>query len=165
MRVSNKLRSFFIVLLSIVVVMAALPLQALKVNADGQHWVYYENGDGWIQISTNDNGDTTILDAADEQLNISKEGCVFWYWYRNNDPSLICNVGETINLDDDLYLKAKWVKARTVTFDANYPDDATGRTGNMQAQTLGEGLVNYLNANQFSCKEYSFAGWQWDSRC
>ena len=38
---SNKLRSFLIVVISIAVVMAALPMNALRVNADGEYTITY----------------------------------------------------------------------------------------------------------------------------
>ena len=50
---SNKLRSFLIVVISIAVVMAALPMNALRVNADGEYTViYHPCGDNKTETRT-----------------------------------------------------------------------------------------------------------------
>ena len=62
---SNKLRSFITVLVSIVVVMAALPLNALKVNADAYNIIYQNDMTNESKSSaTNGNGEATTGHAG-----------------------------------------------------------------------------------------------------
>ena len=84
---SNKLRSFIVVLVSIVVVMAALPLQTLKVNADTFTLTVETNDEnkGTVWIGGGYAGNPTSLDFEGNQTNIQiiaqpKEGYSFIRW-------------------------------------------------------------------------------------
>ncbi len=100
---SNKLRSFLIVVISIAVVMAALPLNALQVYADGECHLEVETNDSskgtvWIE---NDNGDTNIT-SGDYQKNDVKtlhakpsEGCILVRWvFDGTDQSTLLKTNE-----------------------------------------------------------------------
>ena len=100
---SNKLKSFVTVLVSIVVVMAALPLNALQVYADGECHLEVETNDSskgtvWIE---NDNGDTNIT-SGDYQENDVKilhakpsEGCILVRWvFDGTDQSTLLKTNE-----------------------------------------------------------------------
>lgn len=170
---SNKLRSFIVVLVSIVVVMSALPMNALRVNADSFILIYDGNGGtytneygtfGTSTKSPDDNGDVTVEDNS--KVGFSRDGYAFAGWNEkpDGDGETYTN-GTTFNLPElgaDKKIYAQWAETRTITFDANYPEDANNRDGSMPAQTFVVDQSANLNANQFSCKEYSFAGWNTD---
>lgn len=142
---NNKLRSFLIVVMSIVVVMAALPMNTLRVNADGEQIVRY-----WIDVDATEskevNDSATVLSPNDTRLNFSKDGYAFAGWYKSKDKT-----GDVLKADDlldesitDLY--GEW------TFDSdNYvnvtlnPNDSFGETvtilmpktgGTVEARTI-----------------------------
>ncbi len=122
---SNKLRSFLIVVMSIVVVMAALPFNALTVRADDYSLTYHVNGGGASEEDVTypipeGATSTIVLDINNPALEFTAPvGMVFACWAENADGS-----GETyqpgdhkdiINLNMDLY--AIW--GYTVTYKAN----------------------------------------------
>lgn len=174
MRVSNKLRSFFIILLSIVVVMAALPLNALRVNADGYLLKYHGNG-GERAVTSPDDDATLFTKQPDDTGTVTvddnsvvgfvREGYVFAGWNEKatGDGATYSTGTEFNNITADIDIYAQWAAERTITFDANYPNEATGIAGGMDPQVVVQGISTQLDANSFSCKEYYFTGWNTDS--
>lgn len=165
---SNKLRSFITVLVSFVVVMAALPLNAMKVNADA-HYIYYQNDmtSESKSSATDVNGEATILDATD--VDYSYAGHIFLNWVVDKDESGAFNVGDELNagrnvtLTNDLYLTAQWAEECTISFEANYPNDAINpATDSMTDQVVGKGVSAVLNTIGYSCENYTFKGWTED---
>jgi uncharacterized repeat protein (TIGR02543 family) len=98
----------------------------------------------------------TIESAGINLLPPTYEGFAFGGWYDN--PSLsgapIAAIPQGSTGDKTYY--AKWAADRTVTFNAN------GGTGTMAAQTIGEGLIENLAAENFSREFFGFAGWATD---
>ena len=76
---SNKLRSFLIVVISIAVVMAALPMNALRVNADGEYTViYHPCGDNKTETMTYNA--STKAPSPNELGDYDVYGCKFVRW-------------------------------------------------------------------------------------
>ena len=120
---SNRLRSFLIVVMSIVVVMAALPMNALRVNAGSYILIYDANYDieaannPTFTKGTDDNDVATVEDIS--KAGFSKEGYVFAGWTENRDGSgetypnghefTLTNANKTIyaqwTFDSDNYVK------------------------------------------------------------
>lgn len=76
---NNKLRSFLIVVISIAVVMAALPMNALRVNADGEYTViYHPCGDNKTETRTYNA--STKAPNPNELGNYDVYGCKFVRW-------------------------------------------------------------------------------------
>lgn len=122
---NNKLRSFLIVVMSIVVVMAALPFNALTVRADDYSLTYHVNGGGasvedvTCQISEGATS-TIVLDINDSTLEFTAPvGMVFACWAEHADGSGVTYLPgdniDIINSNMDLY--AIW--GYTVTYKAN----------------------------------------------
>lgn len=122
---SNKLRSFLIVVMSIIVVMAALPFNALTVRADDYSLTYHVNGGGasvedvTCQISEGATS-TIVLDINDSALEFTAPvGMVFACWAEHADGSGVTYLPgdniDIINSNMDLY--AIW--GYTVTYKAN----------------------------------------------
>lgn len=169
---SNKLRSFLIVVISIAVVMAALPMNALRVNAD-TFTLYYDGNGGvrpitspyddatkWSQIS-DDNGDATVVDNS--SIGFFKEGYAVVGWTDDsNGGGTTYTKGNVIPLTENKTIYAQWAEAYSITFDPNYPVGATGTSGEMGTQYIAIDDTKPLNANQFKWKGYRFAGWEDD---
>lgn len=167
---SNKLRSFLIVVISIAVVMAALPMNALRVNAD-TFTLYYDGNGGVRPISSASDDATKWAQVSDDQcvatvkdnsvIGFFKEGYAVDYWTENADGSgEKYYEGNQITLAADKNVYAHWTEAYSVTFDPNYPVGATGTSGTMGTQNVAIGATKPLNANQYKCKGYRFAGWK-----
>ena len=167
---SNKLRSFLIVVISIAVVMAALPMNALRVNAD-TFTLYYDGNGGVRPISSASDDATKWAQVSDDQcvatvkdnsvIGFFKEGYAVDYWTENADGSgEKYYEGNQITLAADKNVYAHWTAAYSVTFDPNYPVGATGTSGEMGTQYVANGATKPLNANQYKCKGYRFAGWK-----
>lgn len=170
---SNKLRSFLIVVISIAVVMVALPMNAFRVNADSFYLIYDGNGGtytneygtfGTFIKGSDGNGDVTVEDNS--KVGFSRDGYAFAGW--NEKPygdGVTYTNGTTFNLPElgaDKKIYAQWAEAHSVTFDPNYPVGATGTSGEMGTQYVAIGDTKPLNANQFKCKGYRFDGWKDD---
>ena len=170
---SNKLRSFLIVVISIAVVMAALPMNALRVNADS--FTLYYDGNGGVRPITNpyddatkwsqdsdDNGDATVVDNS--SIGFFKEGYAVVGWTDDsNGGGTTYTKGNVIPLTENKTIYAKWAEAYSVTFDPNYPADATVTSGSMDKQNVAIGTTAQLNENLFSCRGYRFDGWKDDA--
>lgn len=102
---SNKLRSFLIVIMSIVVVMAALPMNALRVNADGDEETtqtvdYYLDGNSTSKIPVDYSGQATAEDPAG--LGFLKNGYVFAGWTDDsNGTEKKYDIGDNLEPDVD----------------------------------------------------------------
>lgn len=168
---SNKLRSFLIVVISIAVVMVALPMNAFRVNADSFNLIYdgnggtYTNEDGTFGTyikSPDGEGDVTVEDNS--KVGFSRDGYAFAGWNEKPDGNgETYTNGTTFNLPElgaDKKIYAQWAEAYSVTFDPNYPDGATGTSGTMVTQYVAMGDTKPLNANQYKCKGFRFAGWK-----
>lgn len=131
---SNRLRSFLIVVMSIVVVMAALPMNAFRVNAASYLLIYDANYD--MEATNNptstkgtDSNDVATVDDI-STVGFSKEGYVFAGWTENRDGSgetYTPNVTKFTLTDANKTIYAQW------TFDSdNYvkvtlkPNGASG---------------------------------------
>ena len=88
---SNKLRSFLIVVISIAVVMAALPMNAFRVNAGVVYFLTYNGNEGKDETgssvhvqNSDDQGQFTIRDnilpKIQEAPGFIREGYVFKGW-------------------------------------------------------------------------------------
>lgn len=169
---SNKLRSFLIVVISIAVVMAALPMNALRVNAD-TFTLYYDGNGGVRPISSASDDATKWAQVSDDQcvatvkdnsvIGFFKEGYAVDYWTENADGSgEKYYEGNPITLAADKNVYAHWTAAYSITFVPDYPDGATVTSGTMGTQNIAIDDTKPLNANQFKCKGYRFAGWEDD---
>lgn len=166
---SNKLRSFLIVVMSIVVVMAALPMNAFRVNADVVYFLTYDGNEGkdetgssvYVQTS-NDQGQFTISDnilpKIQDAPGFIREGYVFKGWADSEGTTY--TVGGEYTPGGDLKIYAQWAKACVITFDPNYPVGATGSSINMDKQQIEIGTSANLNENLFTCSGYRFDGWK-----
>lgn len=102
---SNKLRSFLIVIMSIVVVMAALPMNAIRVNADGFTVTYWLETNTNIPAVTDNSG--TIKDPS--YLGLEKYGHTFDGWTdESGNPYSV-----DTQVDQELVLYGNW------TFDSS----------------------------------------------
>ena len=106
---SNKLRSFLIVVMSIVVVMAALPLNALRVYADGgEYEITYIANNGTDKEDTDyyTKGSSTeyTIKTIDDLGYMAPYGCEFDGWYTtagiysgpNFTNHLVSSVNDTV---------------------------------------------------------------------
>ncbi|MBQ1295346.1 MAG: InlB B-repeat-containing protein, partial [Clostridiales bacterium] len=136
---SNKLRSFLIVVISIAVVMVALPMNALRVNAD-TFTLYYNGNDGVRPISSASDDATKWAQVSDDQcvatvkdnsvIGFFKEGYAVVGWTDDsNGGGTTYTKGNVIPLTKDKTIYAQWAKAYSITFDPKYPDGATGTSG------------------------------------
>ena len=132
---SNRLRSFLIVVMSIVVVMAALPMNALRVNAD-TFFIYYHgnggeeaNGSSSFSANSDDQGQFTIknniLPKDKDYPGFINYGYIFSGW--KDDEGTAYTIGQGYKPGKDLHINAQW------TFDSdNYvkvtlkPNGASG---------------------------------------
>ena len=168
---SNKLRSFLIVVISIAVVMAALPMNAFRVNAATFYLTYNgnggkeENGSSTYLHGSDDQGKFTILDnvlpKTQDAPGFINEGYVFKGWADSEGATY--TVGGTYTPGGDLTIYAQWAKACVITFDSNYPVGATGSSITMDKQQVEIGTSANLNENLFTCRGYRFDGWKDDA--
>ncbi len=170
---SNKLRSFLIVVISIAVVMAALPMNALRVNAES-YYLYYNGNEGtyttsegtYSVYSQGPDGEGVVTVKDNSVIGFSRDGYAFAGWNEKADGSgETYTNGTTFNLPNlaaDKTIYAQWAEAYSVTFDPNYPVGATGTSGTMGTQNIAIDDTKPLNANQFKCKGYRFDGWEDD---
>ena len=172
---SNRLRSFLIVVMSIVVVMAALPMNAFRVNADG--FLLYYDGNGGTYTNNagthtiyskqpDDKGEVTVDDNS--AVGFIREGYVFAGWNEKSDGKGVTYTPNvtTFNLTDlnkNVTIYAQWTKVCSITFVPDFPDGATVISNSMGTQTVLEGQSASLNGNQFSCEGYLFIGWKDDA--
>lgn len=157
MCMSNKLRSFLIIVMSIVIVAAALPLQAFTVNAG-------EGDDFWTITYEADNGSgesftqqiTKGEKATIEEIGYEYDGFIGTVW---TDGSNDFEPGKEYDVEADLNLKVKWEEAVTVYFDAN------GGSGDMESMTILKGNDIVLSPNSFEAPSEGmiFAGWNTDA--
>jgi len=106
---SNKLRSFLIVVISIAVVMAALPMNAFRVNAGEYPSVSY-----WLDAASTPvvvDTSATVLEPTDSALGFEKFGYTFNGW--NTDPNgngtpYSANTTLT-DTDNGINLYAQWI--------------------------------------------------------
>lgn len=172
---SNRLRSFLIVVMSIVVVMAALPMNAFRVNADG-FLLYYDGNGGTYTVNTStytiysktpdDKGEVTVDDNS--AVGFIREGYVFAGWNEKSDGKGVTytpNVTKfnLTDLNKNVTIYAQWTKVCSITFVPDFPDGATVISNSMETQTVLEGQSASLNGNQFSCEGYLFIGWKDDA--
>jgi len=153
---SNKLRSFITVLVSIVVVMAALPLNTLRVNADG-YTITYSAGEGTGEqqtFNTEDGGSFTVKGI--DELYFSHADHVFKCW--QDGDSNVFKPGDSRNATKNINLTAQWVDAITITFDKNEPEGKEV-TGTKISQVVGSGMSATLDSTDFECTGYEFLGW------
>ena len=101
---SNKLRSFLIVVISIAVVMAALPVNAFRVNAGGFSVCYWLDDDASSCVEVLDS--ETVLSPNDEKLNFKKDGYKFTGW--TDFAGHPYSVGDPV--DKELELKGTWTE-------------------------------------------------------
>lgn len=167
---SNKLRSFLIVVISIAVVMAALPMNAFRVNADSIT-VYFDGNGGerpitkpeddatkWAHVS-DDQGKVTI--DSNSAIGFTREGYVFESWNeKSTGDGATYTIGTEYHFTENTTIYAKWAKVCNITFEPDYPTDATDTFGSMETQEVVEGVAEPLNANQFKCTGYRFNGWK-----
>ncbi len=120
---SNRLRSFLIVVMSIVVVMAALPMNAFRVNADTFFIYYYgnggeeANGSSTFSANSDDQGKFTIknniLPKNVDNPGFINYGYIFSGW--KDDEGTAYTIGQEYYPGKNLHINAQW------TFDsANY---------------------------------------------
>ena len=154
---SNKLRSFLIVVMSIVIVAAALPLQALMVSAGegDDYWeIVYEadNGSGDSFSHNITKGDKEQIPEIDYEY----DGYIGTAW---TDGTNDYEPGTTIDVEADMTLKVKWEEAVTVTFESN------GGSGEMESMTVLKGNNIVLAPNSFEAPSEGmiFAGWNTDA--
>lgn len=169
---SNKLRSFLIVVISIAVVMAALPMNAFRVNADVVYFLTYDGNEGKDETgssvhvqNSDDQGQFTISDnilpKIQDAPGFIREGYVFNGWADSEGTTY--TVGDKYTPGGDLTIYAQWAKACVITFDPNYPDDAINpATDSMTDQVVGKGVSAVLNTIGYSCENYTFKGWTED---
>lgn len=168
---SNKLRSFLIVVMSIVVVMAALPMNAFRVNADVVYFLTYDGNEGKDETgssvhvqNSDDQGQFTISDnilpKTQDAPGFIREGYVFKGWADSEGTTY--TVGDKYTPGGDLKIYAQWAKACVITFDPNYPVGATGSLIEMDKQQVEIGTSANLNENLFTCRGYRFDGWKDD---
>ena len=167
---SNKLRSFLIVVISIAVVMAALPMNAFRVNADSIT-VYFDGNGGERPITNPEDDATKWAHVSDDQgkvtidsnsaIGFTREGYVFESWNeKSTGDGATYTIGTEYHFTENTTIYAKWAKVCNITFEPDYPTDATDTFGSMETQEVVEGVAEPLNANQFKCTGYRFNGWK-----
>ena len=135
---SNKLRSFLIVVISIAVVMVALPMNALRVNAEGYSVCYWLDDDASSPVEVLDS--ETVLSPDDEKLNFKKDGYKFTGWTDFSGHPY--SVGDPV--DKELELKGTWTEDTdnyvTVTFMPNN-GEIDGDPVTIQVAKTGTGIA------------------------
>lgn len=91
---------------------------------------------GWVNEDGESAGTNTDLTVSADNLNVGQEG------------SIVC------------YIAQFAPNTFTIQYNANYPEDAGDKSGEMADQTFSAADTSRnLNANQFQCKGYTFDGW------
>ena len=152
---SNRLRSFLIIIMSVVIVAAALPLRAIVVNAEGEeYWtITYDSNNGSGDVTTQQ-----VIKGEQAQIasnSFTYEGHISsGIWKDAGDVTYI--PGSTVDVNSDMTLMAQWNEAVTISFDAN------GGAGEMASQTAVKGSDITLSPNSFFGPAEDgkiFAGW------
>ena len=159
MRVSNKLRAFLIVVVSIVAVAVALPIMATMVKADDCTITYHANfdSDETEVLSVAQGSDVFIPKPTN--LNLDNSGYCFIGWNTKQyaGPSTIGGwYFDTVPAEvtqTSLELYAVWAKQRTITLKSNDGNDGE------DTQITPEGYYDKLKSNPFSRSGYDFMGW------
>ena len=152
---SNRLRSFLIVLMSIVIVAAGLPISAMTVNADETITVTYDanGGTGTIESQTVNKGEPVTIKSNTFEF----EGhAAKQYWSTEKDGGTLYDCNSTQVFDADITLYAAWDETVTVSFNAN------GGFGEMASITVVKGSALTLPANTFMALSEDgavFVGW------
>ncbi len=161
---SNKLRSFLIVVVSIVVVAVALPIMSLMVKADPCTITFHSNyGTDASEVTNTQNIEigtaTNLLPLS--TIGFNNVGYTFAGWNENADGSgkKYNDVDEFTSDSAMVDLYAQWVPNITITFIAN--DEADPATDD-KTQTVGKGIPTKLDANSFARDDYEFVGWNTD---
>ena len=91
---------------------------------------------GWVNEDGESAGTNTDLTVSADNLNVGQEGSIVRY-IAQFAPNTF-----------------------TIQYNANYPEDAGDKSGEMADQTFSAADTSRnLNANQFQCKGYTFDGW------
>ena len=152
---SNKLRSFITVLVSIVVVMAALPLRALTVNAN-TYTITYSANDGTANSKTVniDSGESDTADYTVENNTFSgPQDTHFLFWSTDADGKNSNNIyksGSTMSVSGNVTLYAIW--GYTITY---FSDD--GRNKEYTDDVLSG--ANVVLENRFEADGKTLVGW------
>lgn len=151
----------------VLIALMALALIPIAAYADpGQVTLYFDanGGDGNMPAQVNAAVGTDQISGNA----FSRGGYTFSGWNTvaaptNENPGRSFTDGQTIPADvndESLTLYAQWtiINPQTVTFVGNAPDGATV-TGSMDPQQVPGGVDTALNANDFTCVGFEFAGW------
>ena len=152
---SNRLRSFLIIIMSVVIVAVALPLRTIVVNAEGEEFwtITYDSNNGSGEV-------TTQQVVKGEQAQIASNSFTYeghissGIWKGAGDA--VYTPGTTVDVTSDMTLMAQWNEAVTISFDAN------GGAGEMASQTAVKGSDITLSPNSFFGPAEDgkiFAGW------
>lgn len=163
--------------------------ETLGVPQDGQQVTLYAiykslaeitveftvNNPSWGTVTTHsgtfyvNQDQATIMGDAVTSRAVAAAGFHFTGWVKEN----VGSAGESADLTvsaDDLNVGQKGSIVRyiaqfapntfTIQYNANYPEDAGDKSGEMADQTFSAADTSRnLNANQFQCKGYTFDGW------
>ncbi len=141
--------------MSIVIVVAALPISAMTVNADETVTVTYDanGGTGTIEPQTVTKGE----EVTTKSNTFEREGYIANQCWRTETDGGVFYLWDTAYVfENDITLYAVWDESVTITFDAN------GGSGEMEPITYVKGSALTIPANTFMAPSedgYVFAGW------
>lgn len=88
-----------------------------------------------------------------------RTGYTFGYWHREGVTTQFVFASEPVT-EQSLILYAQWTPITYyVKFNANYPGESTGHSGDMPNQTFEYDEEKLLSTNAFACTGYDFSGW------
>ena len=154
MRINNRLRSFFVALLSIVIVMSALPLNVLRVQAAAYAYkitYYANNGTGQTYLDIYDTNDSSNYTVKPNMFAYTGYEFAFWSTSAGNLSGKKYDIGSPIPVEGDDQIYAHW--RRAIIF--HNPGKSETRT---QKVLVGETAA--LAANTFTNSAgKTFFGW------
>lgn len=164
---SNRLRSFLIVVMSIVVVMAALPMNAFRVNADSEnyeitYWANNNTGTTHLDKFPKSSGTTYPLLSNDTDTKFEFVGYIFDGWYSTAGSSGGIKYGDSTTIPEgveafDIYAHWRFDSENyiKVTYDPN------GGSGVIHEDIVKKDIDFYLENQVFTAPDGKIlAGWK-----
>lgn len=134
------------------------PFATISIPAKANYAVTYNanGGSGAPANQTKWYGESLALSSTIP----ARTGYDFAGWATSSDGPVAYAPGSAYTANAALTLYAVWsAHSYTVSFNANFPDNATSKTGSMEEQDFFYGVAQNLPSNTYVAGEYAFAGW------